>query len=261
MDRPRRPPPRFRTATVCRRRALGPRLVRVTVGGPELEGFTVTEPASSIRLLLPDPDTAQLVMPSWTGNEFLLPDGRRPPIRTFTPRRADSDGDEVDIDIVVHGSGLASDWARHVEPGAAVALSGPGRGHRIDGDADAYLVMGDETAVPAAVQILEALPPSTAVSVHLEGEGEAPSLPPRPGADVTWQARPPDRAWGDTLVDTLGRATLSPRCHVWAAGEAAAMQRIRKLLFEVRALPRARATVRGYWKAGRSAEDGGDVPA
>jgi NADPH-dependent ferric siderophore reductase len=40
---------------------------------------------------------------------------------------------------------------------------------------------------------------------------------------------------------------------VWVAGEAAAMQRIRTHLFDGRGLTRSQATVRGYWKLGRSA--------
>ena len=39
------------------------------------------------------------------------------------------------------------------------------------------------------------------------------------------------------------------------AGEAAAVQRIRRHLFEDRGLTRAQATVRGYWKRGRAATD------
>jgi NADPH-dependent ferric siderophore reductase len=38
---------------------------------------------------------------------------------------------------------------------------------------------------------------------------------------------------------------------VWVAGEAAAVQRIRRHLFEDRGLPRSQASVRGYWKHGR----------
>jgi NADPH-dependent ferric siderophore reductase len=49
-------------------------------------------------------------------------------------------------------------------------------------------------------------------------------------------------------------ATLVPGTRVWAAGEAAAMQAIRRHLFEERQLPRARATVRGYWKQGASGD-------
>jgi NADPH-dependent ferric siderophore reductase len=259
MATARRPPPPFRAVAVRRRRVLGARLVRVTVGGARLEGFTVSEPASSIRLLLPDPHGGELVLPWWTGNEFLLPDGRRPLIRTLTPRHLDAERGEMDLDVVVHGHGAASAWAQHVEPGSPVAVSGPGRGHRIDTSAERYVVIGDETAVPAASQILEALPPAMAVSVHLEGEGEAPWLPPHPGADVTWHRRRAAAPIGDALVGALRRAALTPTCHVWAAGEAAAMQRIRRLLFDEHHHPRARATVRGYWKAGASGDGAADA--
>jgi NADPH-dependent ferric siderophore reductase len=46
---------------------------------------------------------------------------------------------------------------------------------------------------------------------------------------------------------------------VWAAGEAAAVQRIRSHLFVDRGLPRAHATVRGYWKHGRRADTEDDA--
>ena len=42
--------------------------------------------------------------------------------------------------------------------------------------------------------------------------------------------------------------------HIWVAGEAAAVQRIRKQLFDDRGMSRDRTTIRGYWKHGR-AED------
>ncbi len=42
---------------------------------------------------------------------------------------------------------------------------------------------------------------------------------------------------------------------VWAAGEAAGMQRIRHLLFAERGVARGDAVVRGYWKAGRGGDD------
>ncbi|MGH9136793.1 MAG: SIP domain-containing protein, partial [Acidimicrobiales bacterium] len=48
------------------------------------------------------------------------------------------------------------------------------------------------------------------------------------------------------------QAQLAPGARVWAAGEAAAMQRIRRHLFEERGRSRRDATVRGYWKHGRA---------
>ena len=85
----RREPPAFRPVEVRRVERVSPRMVRVTVSGPELAGFTVEQPAASVRVLLPSSGAADVVVPSWNGNEFLLPDGRRPTIRTFTPWRVD----------------------------------------------------------------------------------------------------------------------------------------------------------------------------
>src|SRR5713226_3788182 len=106
----RREPPRFRRAAVRRVEHSSPRLVRVTLAGPDLGGLTIEHPAASVRLLLPSPGAHELVIPSWNGNEFLLPDGRRPTIRTLTPRRVDPEAFELDVEIVVHGGGVASEW-------------------------------------------------------------------------------------------------------------------------------------------------------
>ncbi|TML63714.1 MAG: hypothetical protein E6G14_17935, partial [Actinobacteria bacterium] len=76
----RREPPAFREVEVRRVERLSPRLVRVTLSGSELAGFTVEQPAASVRVLLPSSGAGDLVAPSWNGNEFLLPDGRRPTI-------------------------------------------------------------------------------------------------------------------------------------------------------------------------------------
>ena len=256
--RSRREPPRFRRLAVARVTRLGPWMVRVTFDGPELDGFAVDQPAASVRLLLPSPGRP-FVVPTWNGNEFLLPDGSRPTIRTFTPRRLGEDG--LDIDIVLHASGAASAWAEAAEPGDAVALSGPGRGYAIDPEAAAFLLAGDETAIPAISQLLEAVPDGPAVQVHIEvAHPDARlDLPTHPGTTVGWCDLPAEGAApGDALVAAVCGADVGPGTPVWVAGEAAAVQRIRRHLFEERGLPRSQATVRGYWKHGRSGEGDSD---
>jgi NADPH-dependent ferric siderophore reductase len=257
--RVRREPPRFRPVAVERVERLGPRMVRLTFGGPELEGLTVEDPAASVRLLLPSPGTTELVVPVWNGNEFLLPDGRRPVIRTFTPRRAE--GLELDLDVVVHGGGVASEWAAAAKPGQAAAVSGPGRGYTVDDDAPAFLLAGDETAIPAVSQLLEAMPARMPVQVHIEvghPDGRL-ALPDHAGATVEWHDLPPGAPPGDALIAAVRGAELIPGTRVWAAGEAAGVQRIRRHLFEDRGLPRTQAAVRGYWKHGRSADTDDDA--
>src|SRR5437899_6938289 len=185
-------------------------MVRVTFAGPDLEGLAVEQPAASVRLLLRSPGARELVVPTWNGNEFLLPDGRRPAIRTFTPRRADPDALELDLEIVVHGDGVASGWAASAEPGMAAAISGPGRGYTIDPAAPAFFLAGDETAIPAISQLLEALPPETPTQVRIEvAEPSARvALPDHPRASVEWHELPPGAPPGDGLVAAVRDADV-----------------------------------------------------
>ena len=255
--RVRREPPRFRRLAVTRVVRLGPWMVRVTLAGPELEGFAVGHPAASVRLLLPLPGRP-FEFPTWNGNEFLLADGSRPTIRTFTPRRLGDDG--LDLDVVIHGGGAASSWSEAAEPSDEVAISGPGRGYVIDPEAESFLLAGDETAIPAISQLLEALPDGPTVQVYIEvAHPDARlDLPIRPETTIDWCDLPDGSTAGDALVAAVCGTDVGPGTPVWVAGEAAAVQRIRRHLFEERGMSRSQATVRGYWKHGRSGGGDGD---
>ena len=254
----RRQPPPFRRVTVRRMESLSPRLVRVTLGGSELEGLVVEAPGASVRLLLPSPGTGDLIIPRWNGNEFLLPDGQRPVIRTFTPRRVDPVKLELDLDIVLHEGGIASAWAGAAAPGDSAAISGPGRGYVIDEEATAFLLGGDESAIPAISQLLESIPERIPVEVHIEivHPDARLALPHHPKASVSWHPAVTGGRPGDALVSAVEGTGIAPGTRVWVAGEAAAVHRIRRNLFKLRGIPRSQATVRGYWKHGG---DGTDV--
>jgi len=239
---------------------LTPYLARVTFTGPDLEGFSVDQPAASVRLLLPAPEEQALVMPIWNGNEFLLSDGRRPTIRTFTPRRVDVKALELDLDIVVHGAGAASDWVEAAAPGDPAAVSGPGRGYSIDTNASRFLLAGDETAMPAISQLLEAIPAEMSVQAIIEiAHPDARlALPDHPRATVEWYERTPGAAPGSVLIAPVSSARFDAGTRVWVAGEAAAMHRIRHHFFKDRGLSRGMFTIRGYWKHGRKKDTADD---
>jgi NADPH-dependent ferric siderophore reductase len=207
-----------------------------------------------VRLLIPSPGTTDLVMPAWNGNEFRLPDGSRPAIRTLTPLRLDPTAHRLEVEIVVHEGGALSVWAQAARPGAGAALSGPGRGYPIDPDAAGFVLGGDESAIPAITQLLEVLPADKPVRVLIEvaDAGARLDLPKHPGATVDWYDLPAGAPPGDTLVAAVTTADLAPGTKIWAAGEAAAMQRIRRHLLEERNLPRSDTWIRGYWKHGRT---------
>jgi NADPH-dependent ferric siderophore reductase len=250
--RARREPPLFRVVEAARVERRSPHMARITLTGPALEGLDPGLPAASVRVLLPA-DTTEIVMPTWNGNEFLLEDGSRPIIRTLTPLRFEPGPLELDIEIVRHGQGPLSAWADAAKPGDRVAVSGTGRGYEIEPTARAFLLAGDESALPAISVLLRALPPQADVQVLAEVRNLAArlELPFHPGATVQWNQLETGSRPGDSLVAAVTSARLDRDVRVWAAGEAAAVQRIRRHLSDERGLPRSRAVVRGYWKYGR----------
>jgi NADPH-dependent ferric siderophore reductase len=229
-------------------------MLRIVVGGDELAGFAIEAPASSVRLLLPPGDQRQIVMPTWSGNQFDLPDGSRAPIRTFTPRDFNADRRELTLDIVLHEHGAATEWASAAHVGDEVAISGPGRSEPLQADAQSHLLAGDESALPAIGQLLEAIPRGQTIDVHVEitVADARIALPEHPNATVTWHEVADAAAPGDATVAAVTSVDDLPDA-IWVAGEAAAVQRLRKYLFDERGLDRSSVTARGYWKQGRSA--------
>ncbi len=228
----RREPPAFRHVEVRRVERLTPRMVRVTLGGAELAGFTVEQPAASVRVLLPTPGGGRSRGPE-------LERQRVPPARRDVARRSarsrrggvDPDALELDVGIVVHGGGVASDWALSAEPGESAAISGPGRGYTVDADAPAYLVAGDETAIPAITQVLDAVPDADARA----GARRSRPLrrPPRaagasrrdrrvvrsrsPGRLRATRSAPPCATWSSRTAPGCGRPAKPPPCSASAA--------------------------------------------
>ena len=146
--------------------------------------------------------------------------------------------------------------------GLTAAISGPGRGYAIDTDGPGFVLAGDETAIPAISQLLEAMPATSPVQVLIEVADAAARLPlpEHAGATVEWTVLPHGAPPGDALDSALRGSELPPGTLVWAAGEAASMpRRIRRHLFDDRGLTRAEATVRGYWKHGRSGDADADT--
>jgi NADPH-dependent ferric siderophore reductase len=225
----------------------------VTLAGDELDGFTPGLPAASVRLLISRPGTQRLVMPTWNGNEFLFDDGTRPPIRTLTPLVPDGGDDGLAVEIVRHGGGALSDWVEAARPGVQVAVSGPGRGYDVDASAGSFLVAGDESALPAITVLLPALPAAAEVQVLIEVSDPSArvDLPRHPGATVRWCPQQDGSSPGEALLEGVRGAPIPSGTKVWAAGEAAGVQRIRRHLFEERGVPRSDTVVRGYWKHGR----------
>lgn len=254
LARIRREPPPLQPVTVVERVELTPRMLRLTFEGDGLRELTVDQPAASVRLLVPSPGSDELVIPAWNGNEFLLPGGERPALRTFTPLRVDNDAGRLDIEVVRHPGGAVSEWAERAAIGAPAAISGPGTGYTIPVGADRLVVFGDETALPAMTQLIGAAPLDVPLELHVEVIDEAAryDVGVRDVDTVEWYVSAPGSVPGRRLVDAIRSIDeLTTGTQLWAAGEASAMHAIRTHLFDTLGLPRRSATVRGYWKPER----------
>lgn len=240
--RPRRV---FRRIRVTRIEQLTPHMVRVTFTGDDLAAFAWNGPAAHIKLVFPEAGQTEPAMPQ--------PDGPRlPNVRTYTPRRFDPTGPELDVEFVLHGDGPASDWASQVQVGQGLVLAGPGPNYQIDPAADWYLLAGDDTAIPAISSILDALPTATKAYVLLEvaDAQEEQTLQSAAELDVAWLyrgSRPADAALEQAVHDfplPAGNGRIYIGC------ESGVMRRIRQHLLRERGQDAARLVTRGYWKLG-----------
>jgi NADPH-dependent ferric siderophore reductase len=246
--------PLFCVVTVSRVTALTPHLVRITLAGDDLAGLAVDGPAAQVKLLFPAPGQEWPALPVVGPAGLTWPAGQAPPVlRTYTPRRFDPDGRELDIDFVLHDrGGTASTWARRARPGERLVVAA-GRGRYLpDTAADWHLVAGDETALPAIATIVAALPTGTAGMVFVEVAGADERLPLESAARLrtTWLYRD-GAAPGEPLERALREAELPPGDgRVFVAAEAGAVRRIRRHLLVDRAMAKERLYTRGYWTAG-----------
>ena len=129
---------------------LTPDLVRVVLGGPGLDGFEPLVDSDQYVNCFFVPDGAPYGVPFGDDVVRDLPREQRPFPRRITVRAWDAVRREMTIDIVAHGDvGHAGRWALGAAPGDRLQVRGPGGGYVPHPDADSYLYVGDESALPA----------------------------------------------------------------------------------------------------------------
>jgi NADPH-dependent ferric siderophore reductase len=240
-----------RLLQVQRSERITPRMIRVTLGGPELAGFAGEGPDRRIKMFFPAAGQERPAVPRAASGGPVWPAGQaRPAIRTYTVRRFDAGAGELDVDFVLHeGHGPAAAWAREARPGAWVAVSEPGGRYEPDPAAGFHVVIGDETALPAVATVLEALPTGVPALAFLEvaDAGEEQALPGT--ATLVWVHRG-DRPAGEPLAEAV-RAAAFPGGdgQAWLSGEAGCVKDLRKHLLDERGLDRRRVYATGYWRA------------
>lgn len=235
--------PTFRALTVARIETPTPRLRRMIFAGENLAGFGPPRAGAHVKLFF-DAGAA-----AWTAESG----HPRPPSRTYTPRRFDPARHELEVEFVLHGEGLASSWAETAKVGDPITVAGPGGGTDIAPDLRAAVLLVDESAMPAAGMIIDALPADCAVTLICEVEDATDELVPsaRTVAGVRWLHRQPaGAAPGSLLLEAARTLPLTDGAQWWVACEAQAMRAIKAHLLAERGLDRTRLISRGYWKYG-----------
>lgn len=145
----------FRYMTVIGTERIGCHMQRLRLSGDDLGRFDTFENLH-IRLYVPEMPGKPLLEPELGhgGRRQYPASGHGCAVRYYTIRRINAEEGWMDIDFVLHDAvGPACTFARRARIGDMCGISGPcGLNVR---PADAYLLAGDETALPAIARILE----------------------------------------------------------------------------------------------------------
>lgn len=213
---------------------VGPHMQRIYLTAASLDGFE-PKPAQEIVLQIPQP-------------------ADEPARRHYTIRRFDPAQKRIDVDVLLHGHGTPGEaWALAAKPGERIDIRGPRGRIALQPAADWQLLSGDESAMPAILALLEALPEGAKVKAFIEIGAAADRMEPaRNGGAITWLSRNGAPAAPNAiLADAVAGFAFPPgRGHAIILGETSGVRAIRHALL-ARGLTREQIYSEGYWRPGR----------
>ena len=259
---PRNLPPR-RRVVIREIKRLTPRTRCLRLHGPTLKGFEIGAPGAHVKLILPGPGSEVVPEPvGYEGRRAIFAEGAITPfLRTYTPLRYDSTQCSLDIEIVLHDDSPVADWLQRARVGHEIIVAGPRGGWNPPQDGDWYLVAADETGIPAAAQVLRALPDQpVSVFFAVRHSTELRSLQGVDDSRPQWRYAGPSADRPGHVLEEAVRSFPLPagKGYVWVALESGAMQRIRDYLLHTAGMPADRMVTRGYWKLGVADHPDGD---
>lgn len=251
---------KFRVATVTSAERITPLMARVTVQSDEFTGFASAAYDDHVKLFFPEPGK-DMAMPVPSDNGLAFPDGQRPEARDYTPRSFDPATNSLVLDFVLHGDGPASSWAATAAPGATVGVGGPRGSFVVRGDYDWYLLIGDETALPAIGRRIEELPRDAKVIslVEIATDDERQSLDAPSDTTIEWISRQGAAPGNPALLLDAARALNLPDGdgYIFIAGESAMSKALRSHFVDERGHNPDWIKAAGYWQAGHADFDDG----
>lgn len=230
---------RRRRLTVASVELITPRMKRIVFTSPELHDFVSAGYDDHIKLFLPlAPGAADMCM------------------RDYTPRAFDPAKGSLVIDFALHEAGPATAWAIDAKAGDELEIGGPRGSTIIPDDFDWYLLVGDETALPAIGRRLETANPGVRVltAVVVEDAREIQQFETASDWTAAWALR--DRDGSDdaaSLRRAIESLTLPPgEGFVWIGAEGRVARALRSYMGEHRGHPLGWMKASGYWVQGEA---------
>ena len=238
-----------------------PHLRQITFGGGDLTTFEPAGPDTFLYLLLPPPGRTELGIDqsfSWDAHAR-MPEEDKPVGAYYTLRRWRPEVAELDVLMVLHDDhgpdvpgGHASRWAARAQVGDKVALWGPRTAYDPPAATEHYVLVADETGLPAVAVILEQLPDGATATVvaEVDSEDERQELPDRDGVSIVWLHRDGAEAGTTSLLAEAVRAlpAFDRPTYVWGGGESRTMTAVRRHVRDERGLDRTEVSLVAYWR-------------
>lgn len=251
-----RHPLKLRQVTVQQIEELGPNMRRIVLTGEDLTDFTSASFDDHVKVFFPDADTGELVLPQLGEQGMAITQGKKPIMRDYTPRYFDNQQNTLTIDFALHEAGPASDWARQAKVGDILGIGGPKGSMIIPMDFDGYVLIGDETALPAIGRRLEELPSDAQVLVIAEVDCQQDQLNWDCPADteIMWlQRMGQPMGQSDLFLQALKHAPFPEKdFHTWIATETSVARQLRKTLIQDYGVNKKYIKAAGYWQQGKS---------
>lgn len=232
-------------------------LRRITFAGGDLVDFAPVGPDTFAYLLLPPPGKTELTIDaSFTWDAcFKMPDATRPVGGYYTVRAWRPETCELDILAVLHDhAGPASSWAARAQPGDPVALWGPRTSWKPPEGTDRYLLVADETGLPAAAVIIETLPAGTPLRLvaQVTDASTHQDLGDTGDVEVTWlhhHGAPTSERVAQLREAVTGKVWDEGSTYVWGGGESRALTKVRRYVRDEVGLPAEAVELVAYWRA------------
>jgi len=224
--------------TVAATEQLSPHLRRVTLTGPSLSEWESTGKADEfVHVHIPDADPAE----GWEDDHDIA--------RHYTIRRWNPSVPSVDIDVVTHGHGRGSTWAKTTQVGDTVAISTPHGYYGAPEGSTRRLLLADATGLPAVARILEEASPEESfdVLVELISADDAIALPSPASVTIEWRVSGNGRG-PSALVSAMERLDVpADATYVWIACESAQSRKARAFLRQTWSRHHSLYRIVGYW--------------